>query len=62
MSEVTSIGKARQHVNIGLTRDTAPLFLELVSKAAVAGPQAHLLADLYAQALAAVKMIEADET
>ena len=34
---------------ITLDKHTAPLMLELVSKAAVAGPQAHLLAKVYAQ-------------
>lgn len=42
---------------IDVDKDTAGLLLELVSKAAVTGPQARLLADLYDQAVAAVKFL-----
>ena len=38
---------------ITLTRETAPILLELLTKAAISGPQAHLLADLYRQSRAA---------
>ena len=46
---------------ITVDAETAPLLLELCSKAAVAGPQARLLADLYAQAETAARAI-ADES
>lgn len=49
MSEVTPIKKSRVTRSITVTDQTAPLLLELVTKAAVTGPQARLLADLYEQ-------------
>lgn len=46
---------ARQSINV--TVESAPMLLELCEKAAVTGAQAHLLADLYAQAKAAVEKL-----
>ena len=39
--------------SIHLTRDTAPMLLELLTKAAASGPDAAFLADLYMKAKAA---------
>lgn len=43
---------------IVLDRQTAPLMMELMSKAVTGAAQAHLLAHLYAQVKAAVKCLE----
>jgi hypothetical protein len=54
MSEVTPIRQSEAPATIYLSRETAPLLLELCGKAAINGAQAHLLADLYRQASEAV--------
>ena len=60
MSNVSDIPKSRfgREYSIKVTKDTAPMLLELVSKSAVSGVQAHLLAELYTQASAAVRTLE----
>lgn len=46
---------------ITLDAESAPILLELVTKAAVTGAQAHILADLYAQARKAAQDIADSE-
>ena len=41
-----------------VTDKTAPLLLELVTRAAVTGPQAGLLAELYTRVSVAAKLVE----
>lgn len=59
MSNVSDLPKTRSKGEFFLkvTVDTAPLLLEMVTKAAVSGPQAHLLAELYAQVSTAARSL-----
>lgn len=56
-TDVTPIRTPAPTCEIVLNIETAPLLLELVTKAAAPGPQAALLADLYAQALRAARIL-----
>ena len=60
MSDLTTVTKIHRkgEFAIRVTTETAAMLLELVSKSAVSGVQAHLLAELYAQANLAVRALE----
>lgn len=54
---VTPIINRQTLGQIILDAESAPLLLELLTKAAAPGPQAHALADLYAQTVKAARAL-----